>query len=428
MKEDFVQYLWKHRMICGQPLQTTDGRKLEVISPGQENHDSGPDFTAACVRIDSTLWAGNVEVHVKSSQWYAHGHDQDPAYDNIILHVVFHADQLVQERNGKAIPHLEVRHYCRPGLAKNYAYLMQNPHHIACEKLIHLVDDFSFSHWLGRLCVCRVERKAVEINRFLEYFGNHWEQLSLFLVARYLGGKANAGAFGLLIQRTPFEVISKNHHDLFALEALLIGQAGLLTAAFDEEYPIRLQDTYNFLGKKYSLPDRLPQELWKYARMRPANFPDIRIAQLAAVIHANEAQLFRKIMEADNTDKVRQIFHLEMNTYWNTHHRLGKISPARTKKIGLNTVWQILINVAIPLLFVYGKARGKDGLVDQAMDLIEKTPSENNRITRMWRDTGRVPVHAGESQGMLELYHHYCLPKKCLKCPVGHQVLNKNIR
>ncbi len=303
---------------------------------------------------------------------------------------------------------------------------MQNRSTIACERLLYLVDDFIFSHWLCRLLVCRLEGKAGVAKRFLEYFGNNWEQLCLFMLARYLGGKANAGTFGLLIQRTPFGVILKNHQSTFTLEALLLGQAGLLERPTAGGYPERLVAEYSYLSKKYNLPEKLQKSSWKYARMRPANFPDIRIAQLAAMIHIHEACIFRKIMEpADLKGRVK-LFDVNMSDYWKTHYRLDKATPGRVQKIGIHTVHHILINVMSPLMFVYGKDRNKPGLIDHALEMVAGIPPENNRITRMWRKTGRIASNAGETQGMNELYNNYCLPKKCLKCPVGHQVLNKN--
>lgn len=426
MKEDFLHYIWKHRLINKQALQTTDGFSIEVLSPGMENHDSGPDFTAASVRIDNTRWAGNVEIHVRSSQWYAHGHDKDDAYDNIILHVVYDCDTIVKKKNGEPIPHLELKKYCKPEMASNYVYLMQNKSTIACAKMHYLVDNFIFSHWLCRLLVCRLEGKATVAKRFLEYFGNNWEQLCLFMLARYLGGKANSGAFGLLIQRTPFGVIIKNHHNPFILEALLFGQAGLLERPTVGGYPKRLVEEYSYLSKKYNLPEKLQKSSWKYARMRPANFPDIRIAQLAAMIHIHEARIFRKMMEPADHKKRVKLFDVNMSDYWKTHYRLGKPTSRRIHKMGIQTVHHILINVMSPLMFVYGKERSQPGLIEHALDMLTGIPPENNRITRIWQQTGRVANHAGETQGMNELYNNYCLPKKCLKCPVGHQVLNKN--
>ncbi len=425
MKEDFLHYIWKHRLINKQPLQTTDGLLIEVLSPGMENHDSGPDFTAASVRIDNTRWAGNVEIHVKSSLWYAHGHNEDEAYDNIILHVVYDCDIIVKKKNGEPIPHLEIKKYCKPELASNYVYLMQNKSTIACAKMLYYVDDFIFTHWLCRLLVCRMEGKALAAKRYLEYFGNNWEQLCLFMLARYLGGKVNAGIFGLLIQRTPFDVILKNHHNTFTLEALLFGQAGLLEPITREGYPKRLKDEYSYLCKKYELPPKISKSSWKYARMRPSNFPDIRIAQLAAMIHFHEARIFRKMMERlDNKDRIKW-FDSNMSDYWKSHYRLGKTTSRRVNKMGIHTVHHILINVISPLMFVYGKDRNQPGHIEHALDMLTGIPPENNRITRIWQQTGRSAGHAGETQGLIELYNNYCLPKKCLKCPVGHQILNK---
>ncbi len=425
MKEDFVHYMWKHMLIRNQNISTTDGSSIEVISPGIENHDAGPDFTAARVRIDGTLWAGNVELHVKSSYWYDHGHHKDEAYDNIILHVVYHADKEVVKPNGSPIPHLEIKNYCDPQLENRYLSLMRSKNSIPCEKLLDKVDDFTFRHWLCRLLVCRMERKADDAIRFLQYFGNDWEQLSLFLLARYLGGKANASTFGLLIQRTPFEALMKNHDDLITLEALLFGQAGLLEKSFQEPYPMKLKNEYHYLGKKYDLPERLHKRLWKYSRMRPANFPDMRIAQLAAMIHVNQGRLFSKVLTMNAQDNICDVMRAEVNTYWNRHYRLDSKSRHNIKKMGVATLHNILINVLAPLFFIYGKERNKASFVEHGLDLMAKIPGEQNRITSTWKALGREPANAGESQGMIELFKQYCLARKCLKCSIGHQILKK---
>ncbi len=425
MKEDFVHYLWKHRLVGGKSLFTTDGSPLEIIYPGHENMDAGPDFLAARIRIDGTMWAGNVEIHVLSSSWYAHGHHKDASYDNIILHVAYECDKEVLKNNGDPIPHLEMRKYCNPRLESRYLMLMQNRTVIPCAKLLGNVNDFTFRHWLCRLLICRLERKASEAHQFLHYFGNNWEHLCLFLVARYLGGKANAGTFGLLIQRTPFIVLMKNHDNVLVLEALLFGQAGLLEKPFRESYPLQLKSEYQYLKKKYELPEKMETHLWKYARMRPANFPDVRIAQLASMVHVNQGQLFQKMLALRDKDKLYAMMRPTGNAYWSTHYRLDSKSIKNGIKIGAAAMYTVLINVLVPLFFLYGKERDKQCLVDRALDVLADIPGEENRITKIWKQLGKTPYHAGESQGMIELYKHYCIPKSCLKCNAGHQILKR---
>ncbi len=428
MKEDFVCYVWKYHLVHGKTLFTTDGKPLEILFPGHENRDAGPDFLAARIRLDGTVWAGNVEVHVLSSYWYVHGHHHDKSYDNIILHVVFHCDREAVKANGSPIPHLVINSYCDPRLKDTYKMLMLNKKNIPCEKLIQQVDHSTFRLWLYRLLVCRLERKAGDTTRFLDYFQNNWEQLCIYMVARYLGGRANASTFGLLIQRTPFMVMMKNHDNLFALEALFFGQAGLLERSFRESYPSQLKREYEYLCKKYDLPERIQQQLWKYSRMRPAGFPDVRISQLAALIYRNQGKLFQKMLYLRDKQNLYDLLRVELSPYWRKHYRLDTETPKTIKRIGTDSADNILINVMAPLFFVYAKERNKRHFVDVALDLVSATAAEDNRITKIWKDLGRFPENAGESQGMIELYKNYCLPGKCLKCAAGHQVLKRSIK
>ncbi len=426
MKEDFIAYLWKHRLLSLRPLRTISGETLEIISPGSENSNAGPDFLAAMIRIGGTLWAGNVEIHVRSSQWFLHNHHTDKAYANIILHVVYLYDKEVCDEKGKAYQHLEVKGCFDPALMGNYALLLKSRQWIACEKLINLHDPFIFRHWLYRLVIMRLERKSQEVYQYLDYFEQHQEKTLLFLLSRSLGGKANASAFGLLLQRIPYRLIIKNHDHLFALEALLFGQAGMLHEDLIDDYPRQLLKEHIYLTKKYSLSPPLNYEIWKYSRMRPYNFPDLRIAQLAMILHRSEGQLFRRVANCQKYVDISCLLKHSASDYWTTHYRFDRASSPQKKTIGQQAVENIIINTVVPMLFIQAKdSRGLKS-TDGAINLLEQLPPENNNITRKWKQIINTVDSASVTQGLLELRKYYCIPKKCLKCMVGHQVLGGN--
>ncbi len=423
MKEVFITYLWKHRMLRGHPMKTVEGKTLEIISPGQENTDAGPDFLAAVVRIGETVWAGNVEIHVRSSQWFAHGHHKDKAYANIILHVVYCFDKAVKGTEGQNIPHLEVREYFDPDLEKRYSFLVKSRRWIACETLLPGLDPFLLNHWLYRLLISRMERKSGEIQQYLDYFDQHREKTFLFLLGRALGGKINATAFGLLLQRTPYEILLKNHDMLFVLEALLYGQAGMLNRSFSENYPNALKQEYAYQKKKYKLPQSMQYEIWKYARMRPYNFPDLRIAQLAGIIHNNNGQIYRKVMASGSAGKVEKVLESEASNYWSTHYRFNKPAKSMTKAIGKTALQNIIINTVIPFMFDDAQKGGNGNSSHIALSMLEGLPPEDNNIIRKWQTIIPKPESAAITQGLLELKKFYCLPKKCLQCMPGHHIL-----
>lgn len=428
MKEEFIAYLWKHRLLRGYPMKTICGNPIEIISPGQENINSGPDFIAAVVRIDGTIWAGNVEIHVQSSHWFLHKHHNDQAYMNIILHVIYLCDKVITDNHGKPIPHLEIKKYYNHGLELNYSKLVRSRTWIACQKLLGVTDPFILKHWLYRLLVIRLERKSQEIQHYLKYFDDHLEKTMLFMISRSLGGKTNETAFGLLIQRTPYGVIIRNHDKLLTLEALLFGQAGLLNRKFSEQYPKALQHEYRYLRKKYEMPDPLRAETWKYAKMRPVNFPDLRIAQLAMIIHKNQAKLYNRMLNEQLVESICNFLNVDQSDYWTTHYRLDKTSVQSGKKLGIDTIQSIIINALVPMVFLHARKSAGMQNSDRAVHMLEQIHPENNKIIRMWlRIFPKSCSNAALSQGFLELYKNYCLPKKCLKCMIGHHVLKGNV-
>ncbi len=423
MNEDFVVFLWKHRKISKTPLKTVCGKNLELISPGQENHNSGPDFLAAMVRIDHTLWAGNVEIHVRSSQWFAHNHHKDKAYDNIILHVVYEHDRDVTDCNGKIMHHLEVRDYINHSLLDNYKRLAKSHGRIACANLIGNIDPYHIRHWIWRLLVSRLERKSSEILQHLNYFNGDREKTYFFILCRVLAGKVNETAFGILVQRLDRLILEKNHDQPFILEALLFGQAGLLQNSFIETYPKELQKEYQYQKTKYKLPPPLQRQIWKYSRMRPGNFPDIRIAQLAMIIHKNRGFSFRNFIQNDKARDIRRFFQVHPSTYWRAHYRLDQPGPKKSKAMGNETIDRILINAIAPFIAIEKTEKKALHAMEDSIGLLEQLPPESNKVTKIWKDLIPQPDNAAETQGLLELYKYYCIPRKCLKCMVGNKIL-----
>lgn len=428
MKEDFIVYLWKYGILQSRSLKTVCGERLEILSPGQENPDSGPDFLAASVRIGDTVWVGNVEIHVRSSQWFAHKHHVDKAYGNIILHVVYVYDKEVHDQNGKPIHHLEAKGNFDHRLQNNYSQLINNRNWIPCEKHLHNQDAFILNHWLWRMAISRLERKAHDFNHFIDYFSQHKEKALLFMLARSLGGKINATGFGMLIQRIPYEILLRNHDSILTLEALLFGQAGMLEKHFHEGYPTKLQQEYRYLKKKYELPQALNYEIWKYAKMRPGNFPDLRIAQLGMMLHKSRGQLFRETIRNKDVSEATNLLAVTPSPYWLTHYRLDKPIKKKICAIGVGTIQNILINTIAPLLLLMAKGSFGVQSTEPALEILDKLPPENNKIIRKWLQILPVdarPGNAAMTQGLLELQKFYCLPKKCLRCMIGHKILGK---
>ncbi len=426
MNEDFIVFLWKHRKIRGNPLKTVCNKDVEIISPGQENHNSGPDFLAAMVRIDHTLWAGNVEIHVRSSQWFAHNHHTDKAYDNIILHVVYEYDREIVNSNGKPVQHLEVWHYFDHALLENYLKLKKSKKWIACANLIADMEPYLIKHWVWRLLVSRIERKTEEMQHYLNYFKSDREQVFFFTLCRVLAGKANETAFGLLAQRLNMLLLMKNHDQLLILEALLFGQAGLLEGSFHEAYPISLQREYRYQRKKNQLPPPLSKQIWKYSRMRPGSFPDIRIAQLAMLIHENGGIRLKQAIGSMQKDKIGSYFKIKLSSYWTSHYRFSKPVAQKNKTLGNETVQRIIINALIPAMIIDQRDKSSDCAFEDAISFLEKMPPENNKIIRHWKPSVPQLDSAAETQGLLELYKYYCMPKKCLKCMIGNKILGNN--
>ena len=418
MKESILHYIWQFRLFPVQDLKTTDGQTVEIIDPGKPNTDAGPDFFNAKIKIDNTLWAGNIEIHSLSSDWVRHHHTTDKAYDNVILHVVNKADANVVRTNGDSVAQLELA--VPDHIRINYDELLREKKWIPCADKIHQVPLFLVNDWKNSLLVERLEQKTEMIETLLSQSNNHWEEAFYVSMARSFGFGTNSEAFERLARSLPMSILAKHKDNIFQLEAMLFGQAGLLENTVNDEYQLNLQKEYRFLQSKYQLKPIESSE-WKLLRLRPDNFPHVRLSQFAALIHRS-TKLFSKIIESDNLQVMRGLFICEVSDYWKKHFLFGKESSVSGKRLGSKSVDILLINTVVPFLFAYFKKKNSDN--DIALKLLELIPAEKNVIIRKWMELGIGAFSAFDSQALLQLKKKYCDEKKCLRCRIGHKVLS----
>lgn len=424
MTEAFLHYLWKYRLLRGN-LATTEGQAVAVNSVGEHNRDAGPDFLDARITLDGLLWAGNVEIHVKSSDWNLHRHGADAAYDNVILHVVYEDDMPVMTHDGRRMPTLVVKEAVPTEIWEGYAALMQPsvPIEIPCMLRLQEIPSLHWDMLMERLAVERLERKAKDVRRLLDDSKGDWESCCYWMVARYLGGKTNAFAFEMLAKMTPLRCMAKMKDSPFRLESMLMGQAGLLEGVFEDEYPKRLQQEYAYQRHAYSLTP-MEGHLWKFFRLRPAAFPTIRISQLADLVGRVD-HLFSRMLEMKDAADLCRLFDLKAAPYWNDHYRFDQESAGKEKRTGRTLAETLIINAWVPLLFEYGVQTDNMGYKDQALDILGQMAPENNRITRLWAGMGMPADNATGSQAQIQLYDEYCKNKRCLDCGVGYRILKK---
>ena len=422
MKEDFLHYLWKYKLYATQELRTTKNEELVITYSGEHNFIAGPDFFNGQLKINNQLWAGNVEIHLKSSDWYVHGHEKDIHYDNVILHVVWEHDVEVYRKDNTTIPTLELKKYISKDLLNNYKRLFSSKQKwINCENDIATIDKFKLSSWLERLYVERLEQKSKFIGKLLVDSKNDWEAVLFKLLAKNFGLKVNADAFFNLVDGLDFGFIRKQQYNLASLEALLFGQANLLNDTVEDQYYIQLQEEYQYLKSKYGLfnNSNVP---FQFFRLRPNNFPTIRIAQLAALYH-QEQNLFSKIIAITDSKEYYDLFDISMSNYWQTHYSFSSISKKSHKKLSMAFVDLLIVNTIIPIKFMYLKSIDK---LDEAqfLNTIKQIKPEKNTIINEFNNLSITSENALESQALLQLKNEYCSKQKCLHCAVGNELLN----
>ncbi len=422
LQEEFLHHIWKFGLFNQRELTTIDGRSVRIVHPGQHNHHAGPDFFNAQIVIADTTWAGNVEIHVNEKEWYRHGHQNDAAYNNVVLHVVFHAGGESVNALGNDIPVVELAGRVSRRQIDLYQSFLTSKQYIACENSLATVDEIIKFSWLDRLLVERLERKSEAVLYRLDRNTGNWQQTLFEQLAVNFGFKVNAQPMEMLARSIPVKLIAKYQHSLVLIESLLFGQAGFLEDQFQETYPIQLQNEYSFLQKKHRLI-AMNNVSWKFGRMRPANFPTIRLAQFASLLHQSEG-LFSAIIDQPNVKLLAKMFEVSASTYWNDHHHFGKTGVrVNEKRLGKSSGESILINTVLPFLFAYSKRNDSQEHLDKALELAEIIPAEENSVIRKMGTLGFIADNAARTQSLLELKSQYCDSKKCLNCAIGNQLL-----
>lgn len=421
MSEEFLQYIWKFRLFQNKVFTSQNGETVEILSPGEQNFNSGPDFINTRIKINGITWAGCSEVHKKASDWHRHNHHLDKAYDNTILHIVEEHDADIKNSAGQPIPFMELKYDST--LLEKYKNLVSVSTNIPCKSCLPKIERIELQQWLTKLMIERLEKRTDDILQLLNFTNNHWEEAFYIMLCRNLGFKVNAEPFEMLARSLPLQILAKHKNNIVQLEALLFGQASFLSDKPVDEYCSQLATEYEFLKKKYQLAP-LQKHVWKFMRLRPANFPTIRLAQLASLIN-NSSSLFSKIIEAKNVKQIEELFNTSTSAYWENHYMLGKISPASLKKLSKSSIDLLTINTIIPFLFVYGRERKILHLQDKAFQLAEAISAEKNSIIAEWKKYGVRVSNAFESQALLQLYNNYCTKQQCLHCAIGHLYLTK---
>jgi hypothetical protein len=422
-KEDFIGYLWQFQQFTTKNLKTLAGQDITVLKTGFLNTDAGPDFQNARIVIDGIEWAGNIELHVKASDWYKHNHDSDAAYQNVVLHVVWDADQPIQQRDGTTLPTLELKKITDKSLIERFKNLLQNNHQIPCQEQFGSIDGFYKTRAFEKALVQRVENKAAAVLKKLSLNNNDWEQTTFELLARNFGFKINAEPFEQLAKNLPLKFIQKHHDSLLAIEAMLFGLSGLMPSDASDEYSVRLRQEFDFYKAKFSLEEvQMNRHEWKFLRLRPANFPTVRMAQLAMLLHQQQ-QFFSKFITIQNFEDLAKSLAVEQSSYWQQHYDFAKTSNRAMKGLGRASVENLIVNTVVPLLFAYGEYLDEQNHKDTALSFLESIPAEKNHITDFWQEQSVKIKTAFDAQGSIELFNAFCSKKQCLKCSVGLEIL-----
>lgn len=420
MTERLLQFIWQFQYFNKSELSAISGENVQIIFPGQYNTNQGPDFTDAKIKIENTVWAGTVELHIKTSDWNRHEHQHDSNYNNVILHVVWENDATTN-----SIPVVELKERVSGILLQRYRELMNSSAFTACEKSIHTVREIVWKSWKERLLAERLSRKAEIIYGYLQQNGCHWEETFWWLLTRNFGIRVNADAFEALARSIPMNLLAKHRSQIHQLEALLFGQAGLLKRnpgklGEEDDYLLLLRREYEFLQSKYSIqPIPIPVH---FLRMRPGNFPTLRLAQLAMLVHGS-VHLFSGIKDATTVEDIYIWLDVTANDYWHYHYQFDEISSFKKKKLGASMADNIIINTVIPVLFAYGSYHSEQKYKDKALRWLEGIAAENNSITKGFQKIGIENKNGYDSQALIELKNEYCDQRRCLDCTVGNAIL-----
>ena len=422
MKEDFLHHVWQFKKFDIANLKTTKGESIQILNSGQYLQLAGPDFFNAQIIIENQKWAGNVELHLKSSDWYVHNHENDSNYDSVILHVVWEHDVPIFRKDNSEIPTLELKEYVALSDLHKYQSLVSQKSWIYCENELQNVDQFVFKNWQERLYFERLERKANLIFELLETSNHDWEAVLFCLLVKNFGLNTNGEMFYKIAKSIPFSVVRKESFSLESLESLLLGQANLLSHDFQDSYARELQKSYHYLVQKHQLREKVVGSV-EFFKHRPDNFPTIRLAQLAN-LYFHRKNLFSLVMNCSSINELYQVFNVGVSAYWETHYNFDRESSKKMKKLSKSFVDLLVVNTIIPLQFAYARSRQKV-ITQDLIDLANSIPSEKNVIIDKFKTFGIASENVYESQALLQLKKEYCDLKKCLDCAVGHFILKK---
>jgi hypothetical protein len=421
MNEEFLQYVWKHRLFKSESLITTSGEPVEIMNSGLWNYDAGPDFFNASIKIGSTTWVGNVEAHKKASDWLRHKHQTDEAYNNTILHVVAENDVEVTLPNGQDLPCLIVEPY--EISAQKYEQLLAQHEKPACHQFLTAVDQIYIRSAIDTMLIERVQQRTQAIENSMAQNKNDWNETFYQLLARNFGFKVNALPFEMLSRSLPLKVLAHHTNNLTQTEALLFGQSGLLNEQLlGDDYFIELRNEYSYLANKYGLKG-MEGHVWKFMRMRPANFPSLRLAQFAALLHRSKS-LLSKLLACETPAEILEHFHVKASQYWDTHYRFNQPSGKQVKWLGESSRNNLLINTVVPFLYLYGDRNNKPALKSRSLAMLELLPPETNQIISLWKQYGIEAESAYDTQALIQLRNIYCENKKCLRCPIGSRIIS----
>lgn len=424
LTEELLHFVWKFRLYHAAALATATGESVEVIHPGTHNTHAGADFTDAKVKIGNTLWVGNVEIHISADDWFAHKHHTDASYNNTILHVVYALGKKIPiKQNGTTLPTLVLKDAMPHDLLSRYEQLLLRKKFVPCSALIQEADVFTVQQTIERAVINRLQQKVQQTEILLKRYQNNWEQILFIQLARYLGASINKDPMQWLAEKTDIRTIAKHADSLLQIEALLFGTAGLLHAPYNDEYARSLQKEFMYLKRLHRLEAMKGTE-WKYLRLRPANFPTLRIAQLAALLHAQSFS-FSKILECKTAAEVQKLLQPQVSDYWIAHYQFDKPSKQVRSSLGSSMKQVIIINAVVPVLFAYGKYKQEDTYCDRALHFLEECPPESNSIIKQWSTLGMATNNSYQTQGLLHLKNEHCDKFHCLQCGIGLKILKR---
>ncbi|HEX8334215.1 MAG TPA: DUF2851 family protein [Segetibacter sp.] len=420
MTERLLQFIWQFQHFNKSELVTVNSEALQILSQGQLNSNQGPDFTNGKISIEGTQLIGNIELHINSSDWKKHNHSTDTNYSNIVLHVVWHNDEEIKDINGVSLPTLELQNLVPKVLLQRYENLMLSQEFVPSQQHLPALSALAWTAWKERLAAERLQRKSIIVLENLKLANNHWEEMFWWMLTRNFGTKVNADAFENIAKSISINFLAKHKNQIHQLEALLLGQAGFLDQSFDEDYPQLLKREHLFLQKKYKLkPSTVKPFL---LRMRPANFPTIRLAQLAMLVHQS-SHLFSKIKETASLAVIKDFLNVTANDYWHYHYFFDEPSEFKPKQLGSQMTDNIIINTVVPVLFAYGTYTSDEQFNNKAVAWLAEMKPEINVITKHWQSFGVSNSSALDSQALIELKNNYCNSKRCLECAVGNTIL-----